>query len=211
MSYTFGGNTGDDINISLMINLGADNTTCFVAGWWYPTTLTAGRGYWSAGNIFGAEVDTTTSELRLRTDNSTTDGEWVTSGAGIVTNKWHFIAFMNASENTTVPGAWRVWVGDAITAPVIQTPAVSVSRSGDYTGNSAFYVGNKGTDTVAFQGDIGWVMVITTGNLGINSALFTPTNGVITVGISGRSATSTKIRGSLGNCGWKKAKQRRSG
>ena len=178
MSYTFGAGTGDDIAVTSALSLGADNTVTLVAGWWYPTTLTATRGYWSAGSIFGAEVDTTTSEIRMRTDN-TTDGQWVTSGAGIVTNKWQFLAFLAATENTTVAGAWRVWVGDENTAPVIQTPAVSVSRSGNYTGSTAVAIGNKGTGTLAFQGDIGWVMLAAASAIGINSPFYVSASGVI--------------------------------
>lgn len=178
MSYTFGGGTGNDIVYTTALALGADNTTCLVAGWWYPTTLTATRGYWSAGNIFGAEVDTTTSEIRLRTDN-TTDGQWVTSGAGIVTGKWHFLAFLAATENTTVAGAWRVWVGTADTRPTRITPTVAVSRSGNYTGSTSFYLGNKGTSTLSFQGDIGWAFVGVASTVGVNSPFYIGTSGVI--------------------------------
>lgn len=178
MSYTFGGATADDIVCTSALNMGADNSASFVAGWWYPTTLTATRGYWSAGNVFGAEVDTTTSEIRLRTDN-TTDGQWVTSGAGIDVNRWWFLAFLAATENTTVAGAWRVWVGTADTAPVIQTPAVSVSRSGNYSGATTRYLGNKGTGTLAFQGDIGWGVFASTTTIGINSPFYIGTSGAI--------------------------------
>lgn len=178
MSYTFGAGTGDDIAVTSALSLGADNTQVLVCGWWYPTTLTATRGYWSAGNIFGAEVDTTTSEIRMLTDN-TTDGVWVTSGAGITTNKWHFIAWLCATENTTVAGAWRVWVGDENTAPVIQTPTNSTPRNGNYTGSTAVAIGNKGTGVLAFQGDIGWVSIIAASAPGINSPLYIGTSGAI--------------------------------
>jgi hypothetical protein len=159
MSYTFGGATTDDIVATLNATAGADNRGGLIAGWWYPTTLTATRGLWSAGATFGAEIDTTTSELRLRTDN-TTDGQWTTSGLGLVVNEWQFLAFLSATENTTVAGAWRVWRGTASQPPVIQTPSVAVSRSGNYTGNADLYAGNKGTGSLAFQGDIGWLVSI---------------------------------------------------
>lgn len=178
MSYTFGAATTNAITFTLSNGLIGDNRQVLVAGWWYPTTLTATRAYWGAGATIGAEVDTTTSEIRLRTDN-TTDGQWVTSGAGITTNKWHFLAFLNAAENTTVAGAWRVWVGDENTAPVIQTPSVSVSRSGNYTSSNAFAVGNKSGGSAAFQGDIGWVSIIWSENPGINTPLYVGTSGVI--------------------------------
>lgn len=178
MAYTFGAGTGDDINITAVGSMGGDNGSVFVAGWWYPTTLTATRGYWSAGNTFGAEVDTTTSEIRLRTDN-TTDGQWVTSGAGITVDKWWFIAFLAALENTTVAGDWRVWVGDAETPPQIITPTVAVSRSGNYVGSTAWTIGNKGTGTLAFQGDIGWVTMALSSNVGVLNWSHIATSGVI--------------------------------
>lgn len=157
MGFTFGGATSDDINVTGPVTAGADNTASMVAGWWYPTTLTATRGYWSCGTTFGAEIDSTTSEIRMRTDN-TTDGQWLTSGAGITTNKWWFIAWLNAAENTSVAGAWRVWVGDAETAPVEISVSNPTPRSGNYSGSTSYVVGNKGsTGTLAFQGDIGWV------------------------------------------------------
>jgi len=178
MPYTFGGATTDDIAATGQLAAGADNTATFVAGWWYPTTLTATRGYWSAGNVFGAEVDTTTSEFRLRTDN-TTDGQWVTSGAGIAINQWWFLAFLNAAENTTVAGAWRVWVGRADLEPAVITPTVATSRSGNYTGSTAWAIGNKGTGSLAFQGDIGWVVTATCNTVGINNPFRIATSGTI--------------------------------
>lgn len=183
MSYTLGGATTDDIIINYAAlgfsNMFVDNSSTLILGWWYPTTLTATRGYWSILNTIGAEVDGTTSEIRMRTDN-TTDGQWLTSGAGIVVNKWHFLAFLNAAENTTVAGAWRVWVGDAFTSPVEVTVTNPVVRSGNYVGGATFYLGNKGTGSLAFQGDIGWAACISQlTNVGINGALGIATSGVI--------------------------------
>lgn len=181
MSYTFGAGNGDDINCPSSVNLGGDNTNGLVCGWFYPTTLTATRGYWSAGVTFGAEVDTTTSEIRMRTDN-TTDGQWLTSGAGITTNKWWFIAWLAATENTTVNGAWRVWVGDNDVRPTEVTVTNPTVRSGNYTSNGTVYAGNKGTGTLAFQGDIGWISFLTTTVVGINTAFGIGTSGVISNG-----------------------------
>lgn len=178
MSYTFGGATTDDATGTTASNYGADNTSTLVCGWWYPTTLTATRGYWSAGNVFGAEVDGTTSEIRMRTDN-TTDGQWLTSGAGITTDKWWFLAFLNASENTTVAGEWRVWVGDINTRPTEVTVTNPTVRSGNYTGTSTFYLGNKGTGSLAFQGDIGWACILVCAAIGTSNPFTIQTSGVI--------------------------------
>lgn len=189
MSYTFGGATADDITGTTVFVSGADNGSCLVCGWWYPTTLTATRGYWSCGNTFGAEVDATTSEIRMRTDN-TTDGQWLTSGAGITTNKWWFLAFLSATENTTVAGAWRVWVGDADNPPAEKTVTNPTARSGNYTGNSNFYLGNKGTGTLAFQGQIGWACIIGSPAVGHSNPFSLGTSGVI----NDWEAQNTKIR-----------------
>ena len=178
MSYTFGGAATDDATSSTASNYGADNTSTLVCGWWYPTTLTATRGYWSAGNVFGAEVDTTTSDIRMRTDN-TTDGQWLASPCNITTNKWWFIAWLNASENTTVAGYWRVWVGDIDTRPVEVPVTNPTARSGNYTGNSTFYLGNKGTGSLAFQGDIGWATIMGCAAVGTSNPYTIGTSGVI--------------------------------
>jgi len=179
MSYTFGAGTGDDINTASVLQYGNTNVTTFVAGWWYPTTLTLTRGYWSGGNTFGAEVDTTTSQLRFRTANGTTGGQWTTSGTAITTGKWWYMAFLNTNNNTGTAAAWRCWIGDAETAPVEQTVTVATAPSGTFVGNATAYLGNKGTGTVAFQGDIGWGVFISA-NTSIASILPIATAGAIT-------------------------------
>lgn len=179
MAWTYGGGTGDDSTFSGGIQtIGADNGSYLVAGWWYPTTLTAGRGYWSAGNIHGATVGPTTSEMRLVTDN-TTDGVWDSSGAGIVTNEWQFLAWLYATENTTVPGAVRFWRGAANTPPTEISVTNSTARSGNYTGSSSITIGNIGTGVVAFQGDIDWAIFLANGVIGINNPFTIGTSGVI--------------------------------
>lgn len=179
MSYTFGAATADDITLTAGSSTGGNGIEGFVCGWWYPTTLTATRGYWSAGNTFGAEVDTTTSEIRLRTDN-TTDGQWTTSGLGITTNKWWFLAFLYTCTNTGPAAAWRVWVGDELNRPVVQTPAVAVAAAGNFTGSTSRTVGNKGTGTLAFQGDIGWFLSLSIAGSSVTKSPFgISANGVL--------------------------------
>ena len=177
MSYTFAG-TGDDITASVGLSMCDDGRVALVCGWWYPTTLTATRGYWSVGATFGAEVDTTTSDIRMRTDN-TTDGQWLASPCLITVNKWWFIAWLVATENTTVPGAWRVWVGDAERPPTEVPVTNPTVRVGNYTPASAFFIGNKGTATLAFQGDVGWVSCLNLNGPAINNAFTVATSGVI--------------------------------
>lgn len=181
MALTFGGAVGDDITFTTLSNL-TDNRQELVCGWYYPTTLTAGRKYWGASATIGAEIDTTTSEIRMRSDN-TTDGQWLTSGAAITTNKWWFIAWLAATENTTVAGDWRVFIGDNETPPTEVTVTNPTVRSGNYTGNVNTTIGNAGsTGSLAFQGDIeSYSMVIANSSSG-PCALSIATSGVITNG-----------------------------
>lgn len=163
MAYTFGGATSDDITFTTNVTIGANSRAVFICGWWYPTTLTTSRTLWSI-NSTGAcslRVGNTTSELMVRTDN-TTDGEWETTGANIVVNKWHFIAVLGTFNNTGPTNAWRIWVGDLENAPTMFTPGVTSAPTGNNTGSAAFYIGNAGTGLIPFQGDIGWVFVYTT-------------------------------------------------
>ncbi len=162
MPYTFGAGVGDDLSVTGVGSSGGGGWHSFVCGWWYPTTLTATRGYWSFSNTFGAEVDTTTSELRLRSDN-TTDGQWTTSGAGITTNKWWFLAFFNSCNNTGPAGAWRVWVGDVDNPPVMLSPTQAVAPVGSFIGSTNRRLGNKGTGSLAFQGTMGWISFLVSG------------------------------------------------
>lgn len=167
MTYVLGASTGDDITYPVMAVGPGDPIACItlVAGWWRPTTLTAGRGLWSFGNIYGAEIATTTSELRLKTDNTgggSVDGEWVTSGLGLVVDQWYFLAFLLTTNNTGPVAAWRVWIGTESSPPREVTVNSSVSPVGNFATSNTFFVGNKGTGTVAFQGLVDWMHVITT-------------------------------------------------
>jgi hypothetical protein len=77
----------------------------------------------------------------------------------MATGNWYFLAFLFSGNNT--PGAsWRVWRATPDTPPVEATVAVAVARSGNFTGNATFYIGNKGTGTVAFQGQAANVAVV---------------------------------------------------
>jgi hypothetical protein len=181
MSYVFGGAATDDLNLSTGGSYGADNTVALVTGWWYPTTLTATRKLWSvaAAGTVGAEIDATTSSLRLRTDN-TTDGQW-TVPVGFAVDEWFYFAFLLAAENTGVLAAWRVWVGRPDTAPTPATVTVATAPVGNFAGSGSFYIGNAGTGSLAFQGNIAnitWLSNTASGT--IPSPLRLATNGVIT-------------------------------
>lgn len=172
MAYTFGAATADDITWSPVNTAFAGNRVMIVCGWWYPTTLTATRGLWSCGAINGAEIDTTTSEIRLRTDN-TTDGQWTTTGVGLAVNTWSFLAFMASCNNTGPAGAWRVWACGIDGFPTEVTVTSAVSPVGNFAGTNSFTVGNKGTGTLAFQGDIAEVCFLQSG---ATSGILSPFN-----------------------------------
>lgn len=154
MPYTFGG-VGDDVTISLTGSGMASGSATFVAGWFYPTALVNPDAWWSFGNFAQCRTPATTSELGVVTDNATTDGVWTTSGAGISTGKWWFLAWLFTATNTGPAGALRCWIGDELTAPVEATVTQTTAPAGNYTGNTSSTVGNAGTNTVAFTGDVG--------------------------------------------------------
>lgn len=164
MSYDFSGSTANDITHTSLVSFGADNFVGLVTGWFYINSVPSAvdYGYWSFGNTGGCNIDSTDpTEIRLKTQNATTSGQWLTSGAGITTGKWYFIAVMFATENTTVAGDWRVWVGDGDTFPVEVTVTNPTPRSGNYTGSTALYVGNAGTSSLrGFPGKIQDVVFI---------------------------------------------------
>lgn len=158
MAYTFGAATGDDISHTTF-SAGGNNTVSLFMGWFYPTTLTATRGLFSWSTVFGAEIDTTTSELRLRTDN-TTDGQWTTTGVGLTLNEWKFIAVAATCSNTGPTAQWLVFSGTDVTAPSAVTVTQATAPAGNFVGSSSFTVGNRGVATQAFQGDIGPYLVV---------------------------------------------------
>lgn len=154
MAWTVGAAGTDDMTWAIQNPTGGSTTSGVVAGWIYPTTLTATRGYWSFGNTMGAEIDTTTSELRMKTQNGTTNGEHTTSGLGLAVNTWKFVAlFFSVASGSS---GWAAWAGDENNAPVALTVTQAVAPVGSASGSTNFYLGNKGTSaTLAFQGDIG--------------------------------------------------------
>lgn len=63
------------------------------AAWVYPTTFTAGTFLWSDSTNPGCLL-VGTSEVRYRLKSSSSSPIWTSSTAGIVTNKWQFIAIV---------------------------------------------------------------------------------------------------------------------
>lgn len=180
MAYTFGTANGDDINFGVQSSWISTARSHLVMGWYRPTTLTAGRVYFGNNNTVGLRVGATTSELEFVTDQVTTDGVLTTSGAGITTDKWWFIAVMFCSFNTgpTVDAAF--WVGDAETAPVQVSRTLTTSPVGNASNNVSVGIGNQGSvGNVAFQGDIAMWVHTSDSSIG-SSGLFQQTaNGTL--------------------------------
>lgn len=163
MAYTFGGATTDDANTSLNLSWGSASRPFLITGWWYPTTLTAGRLYFGSGGTHGMSVGPTTSELRLIMDRVTTDGVWDTTSAGIAIDTWRFIAWLGYS--TSGDASHTVWIGTVETPPAEVSLTNSTAVSGGASGSSPFAIGNQGvTGSLSFQGDIESVFFFNSSN-----------------------------------------------
>lgn len=160
MSYEFGSAASDDVTWPVTFSLPVGNSAFLVCGWFRPTTLTAGRGLWSFGNVTSARIASTTSEITLFTDN-TTDGQWTTTGANLAVNTWSFLAFFLTANNTGPVGLWKVWSTNSLNAaPSSLAITQNTAPVGNFVGSNSFYIGNVGTSTtLAFQGQISSVQI----------------------------------------------------
>lgn len=165
MSYTFGAATSDKIVPQASAAIGASSWTVLVAGWFYPTTLTTGRGLWGIATAYGLDIDTTTSELRMTVDRATTDCVWKSTGAALVVNQWHFIALL-VTNNGVGDSTMRLWVSNDGFTLSERTIAVVTAGSGGGVGATTRWVGNRAAATItAFQGDIGQVTFLSSSTL----------------------------------------------
>lgn len=155
MSRTYSA-TGNRYSLTGLTNaVGAASSATLFAGWFLPTTLTAGRGYWSAGTITGIEVGTTTSEVIGRIQ-SLTNGVYTSSGAGIAVGNWYFIAHYLDATNTGPNSVHKLWVGKIDSPPREVTFTQTTQPVGAFTSATIVTFGNKGNaGNVAFQGDVG--------------------------------------------------------
>lgn len=177
MAWTTGGATNTRRFTNLNANVAAASNALLVAGWFYPTTLTAGRGLWAVDSITGSRIATTTSELNMDTNN-VTDGQWTTSGLSLAVNTWRFIAWM-LNTGTAPAAAWRVWAGTVDTAPTEISVTNNTAAAGAFAAATGFTLGNRGNSTVAFQGDIGDAVFIHQG-VATTGPLAVATGGTIT-------------------------------
>jgi len=153
MSYTFGGNAADDVTIAATGGGNINGQLSAMGGWYYPTTLTGSRYFSSRGNITGLSIDNTLStSLRFVTDH-VTDSIY-SAPAGLVTNKWQWFAVLLSNSNAlSPPENVRMWAGDANTPPTELTVTTGTAPVGNATGSTSWTIGNRGTASVALQGD----------------------------------------------------------
>jgi hypothetical protein len=135
-----------------------NNASNLVYGWWYPTTLTAGRSYFgNTGNSGGIKVATATDELILRVPCNTTSGDYSSTDADIAVNNWYFIAAAWVSvTGPTIDLA--MWLGTMDTPPRLLSWTVTVAPAG-VVNNAAgeLRMGQDNVNTAAFQGLIHYV------------------------------------------------------
>ena len=155
MSRTYSA-TGNRYSLSgLPTAIGGASSATLFAGWFLPTTLTAGRGYWSAGTIIGLEVGATTSEVVGRIQ-SATNGVYTSSGAGIAVNNWYFIAHYIDATNTGPNSTQKLWIGSIGSPPKGVAFTQTTAPIGAFTSSTIVVFGNKGNaGNVAWQGDVG--------------------------------------------------------
>lgn len=179
MAFTFGAATGDDITWTDTGSAwGANQRSGVIAGWYFPTTLTAGRALWSAGANYRAVIAATTSEINIFFDR-TTDTQWTTTGLGLAVDQWHFIAILMNNFNTGVVTNYRVWRSVGTDIPTAVSAAVVTVGTGTALSSITPTIGNaSSTGTVAFQGDIGrFDFIVET----VANSLLGNTNGSISV------------------------------
>lgn len=160
MPYTFGSATSSRVSIgSVPFAMNGPNRAHIGFAWVHPTTLTAGRTFWSLGaagfwSTVRIAIDTVTNQMRIYTLRATTNGEYVTSDAGLALNEWRFIAFaINVGAGVTEQAI--AWAGSITEPPKPLTMTVAVVPVGSLnTSGATLTVGNSGANNVAFQGHI---------------------------------------------------------
>lgn len=168
MPLTFGAATSNYSNI-VTLSFGTSGLAGLFTGWFYPTTLTAGRYLFSMGTNsttanFGVKVGTTTSTLQLSSATAT-PGLWTATAdttlfpSGIVTNQWYFIAGL-CSIVTGPTVSWRMWIGTESTPPTPMTITQNTAPAGALATGTTYIGNNSNVGTASFQGDIGQIMFL---------------------------------------------------
>lgn len=184
MSWKFGAATSDIIATSGGVAGGVASSNLFLAGWFFPTTLTAGRILFAETTGAGGthlQVAATTSSLEFVLDRATTDAVY-TIAAGIVVNVWQFIAIAVSIDASSV-AVIHCWVATVDQPPTLVpiVSSVTTAGSGAATGSNSRGIGNIPTAaTVAFQGNIGQIYHIIASAVAPPQGLSIATAGTIT-------------------------------
>lgn len=159
MSIVFGAGNNNRWTTPLNSVFNQLDSGLLVTGWWYPTTLTAGRGYWAGTAAVTVTIGATTSQLTMVT-NCGTDGSY-TADAGIVVDKWQFIAIFFTRGDLVTEETFKVWVGDETTVPTAKTVTTNAVAAGAITSGTLFVLGNTtNTANLSFQGSISQVSLL---------------------------------------------------
>lgn len=165
MPYTFGAAATDYVSQTVPYYLGS-NTVSLVAGWFNPSTLTAGRVLWataSGGQPNQLEIDTTTTQLKFTGSGNTTRSVYTLAGDPITTDRWWFyaLAVARSGSGESVVG----WLANETLSPVPMTVTTVTAHSGTFTTPVTTFFGNLSTTaSLAFQGDIGPMTIIAHNN-----------------------------------------------
>lgn len=174
MPYTFGAASSHYMSKPVGSGVYGGSQHYLMAGWYYPTTLTAARGLWGGSTTATVRVGATTSEIEWIRDLATTDAVYSSSGAGITTNKWWFIAMLLDSSGTNNFVVY--WIGDEQTVPVQVSGTSLVSGSGGAATTSTLVAGNSiAGGSTSFQGHIANLFLLqATANTILNGLGFQP-------------------------------------
>lgn len=160
MAFTFGAAVTDSIASSgLNSSIFGTNRVSLVCCWVYPTTLTATRVVFGTSAVYTLAIDTTTTSLRLTLDAVTTDAVY-TFPAGLAINTWTFVA-VAWCMGTGPAAAVRAWTATESTGPIERTVTNATAGVSTWNaGGSTFTLGNASAGSLAFQGDLGGLVVM---------------------------------------------------
>lgn len=186
MPYTWGAAISDAATV--LTSFGSTASAYLFTGWFYPTTLTAGRYYTSLGSNaatanYGIRVGTTTSTLQMASATGT-PGLWTATAdtilfpSGITTNNWWFIA-VACSITTTPAVAYRAWLGTVDIPPAPMTVVNNTAPAG-LNGSGNIIIGNTTGVAAAFQGDIATITYWQNNTSTVTTPLGIATGGTIT-------------------------------
>lgn len=158
-ALTFGAATSDKVDCGSAANL--DNLDPFTALLWiYPTTLTAGRGLFckgaGSGNLRVIRIEDP-DEINVIVWGSSF-GSLATNNANLTVNTWWFVALVFDSAAGTDK---HVYVGN-LTTPAVETTYAANNDSGTPPDDNTYNLklGNRDSETVAFQGRIATVAYV---------------------------------------------------